>query len=78
MGVNPISGDVFNKEQVQSSEDLNKNTDGNPVSLEKKIDDRPEDSPKIEVESSTLDSEEEEMRSRPRLDKVLFKRVEKT
>jgi len=55
-----------------------KNTDGNPVSLEKKTDDHPEDSTKIEGESPTLYSEEEEMRSRPRLDKVLFRRVEKT
>ena len=140
--VGPMSGDVFNKEQVQSSEGLEKNTEGTtpttlekktgshseesskieeiftippkkatesndisadvnkigednenkegttPTTLEKKTDDRPEESPKIEEvvfnpekiedESPTSDSEQEEMHSRPRLDKVLFRRVEKT
>jgi len=149
-----MSGDVFNKEQEQGSEDLKKNTeDGTLVNLEKKTDDLSEsdklsevfitppkkstetedvfpesrgtkednentedttptnlekktddlsesdklsevfktpseESPKIEevvfnpekieVEPPNSDSEQEEMHSRPRLDKVLFRRVEKT
>jgi hypothetical protein len=100
--ISPMSGDVFNKEQEQGSEDLKKNTeDGTLVNLEKKTDDLSEsdklsevfktpseESPKIEevvfnpekieVEPPNSDSEQEEMHSRPRLDKVLFRRVEKT
>ncbi len=139
--ISPMSGDVFDKEQGQSSEDLKKNTedgtlvnlekktddlsesdklsevfitppkksdepndvspefneigrgnenkeDTTPTGLEKKTDDYSEESPKIEevvfnpekieVEPPTSDSEQEEMHSRPRLDKVLFRRVEKT
>jgi hypothetical protein len=87
--ISPMSGDVFNKEQEQGSEDLKKNTeDTTPTNLEKKTDYYPEESPKIEevvfnpekmeVEPPTSDSEQEEMHSRPRLDKVLFRRVEKT
>jgi len=87
--MSPVSGDVFNKEQEQGSEDLKENTeDTTPTNFEKKIDDYPKESSKfeeivfnpekIEVEPPTSDSEQEEMRSRPRLDKVLFRRVEQT
>ena len=139
--ISPMSGDVFNKEQERSSEDLKKNTedttptnlekktdylsesdklsevfktppkkstetedafpeprgtkgdnenteDTTPTNLEKKTDDHPEESSKIEevvfnpekieVEPPTSDSEQEEIHGRPRLDKVLFRRVEKT
>jgi len=139
--ISPMSGDVFNKEQGQSSEDSKKNTedttptnlekktddlsesdklsevfitypkkptktedvflesrgtkednnnteDTTPTNLEKKTDYYPKESPKIEevvfnpekieVEPPTSDSEQEEIDSRPRLDKVLFRRVEKT
>jgi len=152
--ISPMSGDVFNKEQGQSSEDLKKNTengtlvnlekktddlsesdklsavfitppkkstepndfspkfneigkgnenkeDTTPTNLEKKTDDLSEsdklsavfktpseESPKIEevvfnpekieVEPYTSDSKQEEIDDRPRLDKVLFRRVEKT
>jgi len=142
MDISPMSRDVFNKEQVQSSEDLKENKedttptnlekktddysekspkieevfitppkkstepndfspkfneidgenenkeDTTPTNLEKKTDDYSEESPKIEevvfnpekieVEPPTSDSKQEEMHSRPRLDKVLFRRVEKT
>ena len=73
---NEIDGGKENKE------------DTTPTNLEKKTDYYPKESPKIEevvfnpekivVEQSTSDSEQEEMHSRPRLDKVLFRRVEKT
>jgi len=48
--ISPMSGDVFNKEQEQGSEDLKKNTeDGTLVNLEKKTDDLSESDKLSEV-----------------------------
>ncbi len=79
--------DVF-PESRGTKEDNKNMGDKPPTNLEKKTDDYPKESPKIEevvfnpekivVEQSTSDSEQEGMHSRPRLDKVLFRRVEKT
>jgi len=75
-------------ESREAKEDSKNSEDTTPTGLEKKTYDLPEESPKIEevvfnpekieAESFTSDLEQEEMRSRPRLDKVLFSRVEKT